>query len=61
MFTKVAEARVPIIRQLAVDVVNQTFPRGSKMLTDVQRGGYPADRGRDATRRDTGHDLCGAG
>ena len=37
MFKKVAEARVPAIRKLAIDVVNSTFPRGSKVLTDAQR------------------------
>ena len=37
LFKKVAEARVPMIRQLAVDVVNRTFPPGSKLLTEAQR------------------------
>jgi len=36
-FAKLAQARVPAMRQLAIDVVNRTFPRGSRMLTESQR------------------------
>jgi hypothetical protein len=36
-FSKLAQARVPEIRQLAIDVVNRTFPKGSRLLTEAQR------------------------
>jgi hypothetical protein len=36
-FSKLAQDRVPAMRRLAVDVVNRSFPRGSRMLTEAQR------------------------
>lgn len=36
-FFRLAQDRVPAMRELAIDVVNRTFPRGSRMLTEAQR------------------------
>jgi hypothetical protein len=36
-YARRAQARVPAIRQLAVDVVSRAFPRGSRLLTEPQR------------------------
>ena len=36
-FSKLAQERVPAMRQLAIDVVDRTFPRGSRTLTEAQR------------------------
>ena len=55
-FAKLAEARVPAMRQLATDVVNRAFPRGSKLLTEAQRtavAGQIAAETRPAAMLDT--------
>lgn len=55
-FSKLAQARVPAMRQLAIDVVNRTFPRGSKVLTEAQRTavtGQIAAEARPAAMLDT--------
>ena len=36
-FAALARERVPEMRRLAIDVVNRSFPRGSRMLTEAQR------------------------
>jgi hypothetical protein len=55
-FSKLAQDRVPAMRQIAIDVVNRTFPQGSRMLTEAQRTavvGQIAAEARPAAMLDT--------
>jgi hypothetical protein len=55
-YAKLAQDRVPAIRQLAIDVVQRKFPRGSRLLTEGQRAavvGQIAAETRPAAMLDT--------